>query len=275
MPCGTGKTLIAFWIAEALKAKTIIVAVPSLNLIKQSVAAWMRELVAKRQRPNWLCVASDDSVGGLDDDEFVDERYDSGLPTTTDVNDIATWLRESGNHKIIFTTYHSSKAVADAAKLAAVEVDLIIFDEAHRTAGGREREFATLVHDDAIKAGRRLFMTATERKISGDADVLFSMDDNEEDYGHRFFTMTFKEAIDLGIISDYKLVTYVVTDSEVRGLIKSNRILNLGENVEEAEARDVASGIRNACRSNTASSTRSCSQEASERRRNSASSRIN
>jgi 3-mercaptopyruvate sulfurtransferase SseA len=35
----------------------------------------------------------------------------------------------------------------------------------------------------------------------------------------------------------------VVTDSEVRGLIKSNRLLNLGENVEEAEARDVAAGI--------------------------------
>src|SRR5215472_7583492 len=61
MPCGTGKSLLAFWIAEALRAKTVIVAVPSLSLIKQSVAVWMRELVAKRHTPAWQCVASDDS----------------------------------------------------------------------------------------------------------------------------------------------------------------------------------------------------------------------
>jgi superfamily II DNA or RNA helicase len=243
MPCGTGKSLLAFWIAEALKAKSIIVAVPSLSLIKQSVAVWMRELVAKRQTPAWLCVASDDSVGGLDNDEFVDERYDSGLPTTTDANEIAAWLRKLGNHKIIFTTYQSSKQVAGAAKLAAVEVDLIIFDEAHRTVGARDREFATLLHDDAIKARRRLFMTATERKIGGDVDLSFSMDDNEKDYGQRFFTMTFKEAISLGIISDYKIVTYSVTESEVNELVKSNRLLNLGHNLEEAQAQDMAAAI--------------------------------
>jgi predicted helicase len=30
MPCGTGKTLTAYWLADKLKAKNIIVAVPSL-----------------------------------------------------------------------------------------------------------------------------------------------------------------------------------------------------------------------------------------------------
>ena len=42
MPCGTGKSLAAFWIAQALGAKTIVVAVPSLALIRQSVADWAR-----------------------------------------------------------------------------------------------------------------------------------------------------------------------------------------------------------------------------------------
>lgn len=247
MPCGTGKSLLAFWIAEALKAKTVIVAVPSLSLIRQSVAVWMRELVAKRRRPAWLCVASDDSVGGLDNDEFVDEAYDSGLPTTTDVKAISAWLRKPGEQKIIFTTYHSSKAVAEAAKLAAAEVDLVIFDEAHRTVGDRDREYAILVHDDAIKARRRLFMTATERvlrrKRGDDVDMSLSMDDDLQDYGQRFFSMTFKEAIGLGIISDYKIVTYSVTEKEVHELIKKNRLLNLGHNLEEAQARDVAANI--------------------------------
>jgi predicted helicase len=47
MPCGTGKSLIAFWIAETIKASTIVVAVPSLGLIRQSVADWTREFLAK------------------------------------------------------------------------------------------------------------------------------------------------------------------------------------------------------------------------------------
>src|ERR1700694_1489138 len=43
MPCGAGKSLTAYWIAEALKARTILVAVPSLGLVRQSIADWTRE----------------------------------------------------------------------------------------------------------------------------------------------------------------------------------------------------------------------------------------
>ena len=46
MPCGTGKSLTAYWIAEALKAKTILVAVPSLALVRQSLTDWTREFLA-------------------------------------------------------------------------------------------------------------------------------------------------------------------------------------------------------------------------------------
>jgi predicted helicase len=54
MPCGTGKSLTAYWIAEALKAKTILVAVPSLALIRQSLADWTREFLAHGQKPDWI-----------------------------------------------------------------------------------------------------------------------------------------------------------------------------------------------------------------------------
>ena len=46
MPCGTGKSLTAFWIAQALKAQSIAVIVPSLALIKQGIEDWTREFVA-------------------------------------------------------------------------------------------------------------------------------------------------------------------------------------------------------------------------------------
>jgi predicted helicase len=93
MPCGTGKSLTAYWIAEALKAKNILVAVPSLALIRQSVADWTREFLAHDQIPNWICVCSDETVGNLERDEFVGEVYELGLPTLTDPKKIAALLR--------------------------------------------------------------------------------------------------------------------------------------------------------------------------------------
>ena len=63
MPCASGKSLTAFWIAEDLNATWILVAVPSLALIKQTLSVWMREFVAKDVQPDWLCVCSDASAG--------------------------------------------------------------------------------------------------------------------------------------------------------------------------------------------------------------------
>ena len=242
MPCGTGKSLIAFWIAEALKAKTIVVAVPSLGLIRQSVADWTREFLAKGQKPDWICVCSDESVGNLERDEIIGEVYDFGFPTHTDPREIARELRTPGKTKIVFTTYQSGDQLAAAARRAGAKFDLVIFDEAHRTVGSRSKPFAALLRDRTFKTRYRLFMTATERKVIGDADV-FSMDDNEEVYGKRFFTMTFKEAIALGIISDYKILIVAVSDRQIASLIARNRLLNLHRNLDEAEARAVATGI--------------------------------
>jgi superfamily II DNA or RNA helicase len=242
LPCGTGKSLIAYYVANALNANLVIVVVPSLALVRQSVHdVWLREEVARERMTDWLCVASDETVGQVD--EIADETVDIGLPTTTDAAEIAEWLRSPSERKIVFTTYQSSARLAEAARQVNVEFDLIIFDEAHRTAGARDREFVTLLHSDKIKARRRLFMTATERKINGDDDAAFSMDDNAADYGARFYTMTFKEAIERDIITDYQIVSYVVTDKEVEELIKANRLLNAGPGQEAVDARDVAAAV--------------------------------
>jgi predicted helicase len=193
MPCGTGKSLAAFWIAQALGAKTIVVAVPSLALIRQSVADWTHEFLAHNQIPDWLCVCSDESVGNLERDDFVGEVYDTGLPTHTDPNEIARRLRmPAKGSKIVFTTYQSSDKLAAAARRANIGFDLAIFDEAHKTVGVRSKTFATLLRERKFKARRRLFMTATERVFRGDSDEVLSMD-NEADYGKRFFQLSYKE----------------------------------------------------------------------------------
>jgi predicted helicase len=168
MPCGTGKSLAAYWIAEALKAKTILVAVPSLALIRQSVTDWCREFLAKGEVPDWVCVCSDETVGNLERDEFVGEVYELGLPTHTGPEKIASLLRAPGKApKIVFTTYQSGAKLAAAARRAGVECDLAIFDEAHKTVGVRSKTFATLLRDRKFKARYRLFMTATERVFRG------------------------------------------------------------------------------------------------------------
>jgi superfamily II DNA or RNA helicase len=244
MPCGTGKSLTAYWIAETLKAKTILVAVPSLALVRQSLTDWTREFLAHGVKPDWLCVCSDETVGNLERDEFVGEVYDLGLPTHTDPDEIAALLRARSNGpKIIFTTYQSSDKLAAAARKARINFDLAILDEAHKTVGVHSKKFATLLSDKQIKIRRRLFMTATERVFRGDREDVLSMD-SEKDYGPRFFQLSFKEAIKQRIITDYRILTMTVSDHYIRELIDENRILNLNSrDLDEAEAQAIAAGI--------------------------------
>ena len=244
MPCGTGKSLTAYWIANALKANTILIAVPSLALVRQSLADWTREFLAHDVKPDWLCVCSDESVGNLERDEFVGEVYDLGLPTHTNPNYIAEWLRARFNGpKIVFTTYQSSDKLAAAARKARIKFDLAILDEAHKTVGAHSKKFATLLKDSKIKVRRRIFMTATERVFRGERKDVLSMD-NEKDFGKRFFQLSFKEAIKQRIIADYRVLTMTVSDRRIRELIDENRILNLNSrDLDEAEAQSVAAGI--------------------------------
>jgi predicted helicase len=237
MPCGTGKSLAAFWIAKALGARTVLVAVPSLALIRQSVTDWTREFLAHDDVPDWICVCSDETVGNLERDEFVGEVYDLGLPTHTNPKEIALRLRvPSKGSKIVFTTYQSSDKLAAAARQADLTFDLAILDEAHKTVGARSKQFATLLQDKKIKVRHRLFMTATERVFRGDSDDVLSMD-NEKDYGKCFFDLSYKEAIRRRIISDYRIITMTVSHDKIRRLIADNRILNLNmRNLDEAEA---------------------------------------
>jgi superfamily II DNA or RNA helicase len=244
MPCGTGKSLTAYWIAEALKAKLILVAVPSLALVRQSLSDWTREFVAHGIKPDWLCVCSDESVGNLDGDTFVGEVYDLGVPAHTDIEEIAAFLRAGTQvPKIVFTTYQSSANLAAAAQKARVRFDLAILDEAHKTVGKYSKIFATLLSEKQIGVRRRLFMTATERVARSDREDVLSME-NEKDYGKKFFQLSFKEAIKQGIIADYKVLTLTVRDRRIRNLIDENRILDLNSrDLDEAGAQSLAAGI--------------------------------
>ena len=243
MPCATGKSLTAFWIALSLESKKTIVAVPSLSLIKQSLNDWTKEYLANGIEPEWLCVCSDKTVGKIEADEFDSDIYDIGIPTTTNIDEIVSFLKQRNKKpKIIFTTYQSSARLADASIKANCTYELAIFDEAHKTVGMKEKSFATLLFNKNIKIKKRLFMTATERMLRGKHDEIVSMNDSKI-YGDTIFNMSFKNAIQDNIISDYKILTMTVSDSDVNQLIEDKRYI-LQENIDkETNAQYLASGI--------------------------------
>jgi predicted helicase len=57
MACGTGKTILALWTAEKLGYKKILVLVPSLALLSQTLHEWMQE--TSWENFSYICVCSD------------------------------------------------------------------------------------------------------------------------------------------------------------------------------------------------------------------------
>ena len=245
MPCGTGKSLTAYWIAESLKAKSILVVVPSLSLISQSLEMWTKEATSKNHGIGWIAVCSDDSVANNAQDNFVGFTHDLGIQVHTDPANISEWLRAKpiDSTKVVFCTYQSGRAIATAARKVGFEFDLGIFDEAHKTVGKKTSLFSHLLDNNNIKIKRRVFMTATERHYRGLSDEIASMDDPEI-YGETFEKMSFKEAIEItpAILSDYKIVTIIVTQEEVANLIEENQFIrpDKGNWDEDIEARLLA-----------------------------------
>ena len=224
MPCGSGKSLTAYWIAGDLDARRIVIAVPSLALIRQTLKVWLRETMANRQAVDWICVCSDESAGRIERDDVTVLRQDLGVPCLTAPDEIAAWLkRKHSGLTVVFTTYQSGEALAQAARSARYRFDLGIMDEAHKTVGDTDKLFSHLLHDANLPIRRRLFMTATERRYAGQSDTVLSID-NPAIYGETFHLLSFKRALeyDPPILSDYKIISIAVSRDEVAELIRKN-----------------------------------------------------
>jgi superfamily II DNA or RNA helicase len=208
MACGTGKTFAALWVAEALKPKTVLVLVPSIALLSQTLKEWSKA-TSWGERFTYMAVCSDDTVGKQEDDVVL-RPTDLDFPTSTDPKEIKKFLQSSSsNVRIVFSTYQSSAMVAKAMK--GQTFDLGIFDEAHKTTGSKKTHFTEAHQDKFISIRKRLYMTATPRiyKINkrnkeGDFDVL-SMDDPKI-YGREAYKLSFGEAARKKIICNYKIV---------------------------------------------------------------------
>jgi superfamily II DNA or RNA helicase len=238
LPCGAGKTLTALWIKESLKSRNTLVLVPSLALLKQIKNDWAEQ---KNDPYQYVCVCSDKDIDSNKEDSLVMHTYEIDSKVISKPEKIYEFLT-TGNHtaKVIFSTYQSLDKIMKAIRNHSFKFDLAICDEAHRTAGAKTGLFS-LIHDNKnIPADKRLYMTATPRvtsaalknKIGDDVDLLYDMG-NPVVYGNEIYRMSFKDAIEKGILVDYKIIAIGITDQEIQKHIEERRYVSESESIDE------------------------------------------
>lgn len=244
MACGTGKTFTALRIAEehAGAGKSVLFLAPSIALVAQSLKEWTAECSVPI-RPFAVC--SDATAGKPIEGENA-TPHDLVVPPTTD----PAALTEAGVHKlpademtVVFSTYQSIQVVADMLAATGHTFDLVVCDEAHRTAGvasvkGEDSAFA-LVHDNAIvPSAKRLYMTATPRLFkpvaadaAKEADAILASMDDPEFFGEEFHRLGFGEAVEQGLLADYRVLILTVDEAAVsesfQDLLSTNGELSL------------------------------------------------
>lgn len=244
MACGTGKTFTALRIAEehAGAGRSVLFLAPSIALVAQSLKEWTAECTVPI-RPFAVC--SDATAGKPIEGENA-TPHDLVVPPTTD----PTALIEAGVHAlptdemtVVFSTYQSIQVVADMQAATGHVFDLVVCDEAHRTAGvasvkGEDSAFALVHHNAIVPAAKRLYMTATPRLFkpvaadaAKEADAILASMDDPEFFGEEFHRLGFGEAVEQGLLADYRVLILTVDEAAVsesfQDLLSTNGELSL------------------------------------------------
>lgn len=238
MACGTGKTFTSLRIAENESTANgmVLFLVPSIALLGQTLREWS---TFAKEPINAICICSDPDISKKktkDEDADSFSTVDLALPASTDPAEILKQLNSfKKNAKpgmtVVFSTYQSIDVIAKAQKVILEngfpEFDLIICDEAHRTtgikiAGFDESAFTKVHNNDFIKAKKRLYMTATPRLFNDEvkskaaqADAILCSMDNPDLYGTEIYRIGFGEAVEKGLLTDYKVLILTLNDNDI------------------------------------------------------------
>ena len=249
LPCGTGKTRISLRIIEELTPAggLSIVLCPSIALVGQI----RREYLQHASVPLDVLAVCSDATAGYDPkkegsrnatlDPTVDNSNVSASEVkgkvTTDPGEIADWMgrdRIGDGIKVLIGTYQSSARVSEALLEADVRGQVMIADEAHRTAGLKRRNSKTAVASQEEKKLRdftvchdnvrfpvtyRVYQTATPRIYDGKRPtgnpnwIVRSMDD-ETTFGVELYRKSYIEAVRNRWLSDYRIIAMGINDPE-------------------------------------------------------------
>ena len=168
MACGTGKTLTSLRIAEGLVGTegSVLFLAPSIALVSQSLKEWTAERIVPL-RPFAIC---SDATAAKSVDGEIGSPYDVAIAPTTDVDALVRARAGQGSEDrltVVFSTYQSIGVVQELQVRTGLVFDLVVCDEAHRTAGitGTDDDSSFVaVHDNSLlPAAKRLYMTATPK----------------------------------------------------------------------------------------------------------------
>lgn len=252
MACGTGKTFTSLRIAEQVvpDGGNIVFLAPSIALVSQARREWLRHT----SRPlECAVVCSDSSAGGRG--EQADVRLSElECAVSSDPAELADLLSvESRNDvtRVVFCTYQSLKHLTAAQdQLGAPTFDLALCDEAHRTtgvdrgaSGGLTSGFQAVHRDESLRADKRLYMTATPRiyshrsrsSLASKGIETVDMSDLNV-YGPELELLSFKEAVNDGLLSDYRVIVLGVHENAIPSGMR-NRLVSLGERLSEEKTK--------------------------------------
>ncbi|WP_327411372.1 Helicase associated domain protein (plasmid) [Streptomyces sp. NBC_01281] len=216
--CGTGKTIIAAASAKRIAPKgRILVLVPTLDLLTQTVKAWRG--VGHAGPAVAVCSLTDDP-----------ELWTLKVRSTTNPVQLALWHGEGP--VTIFGTYASLGVLAEAFEGAygqqLAPVDLVVVDEAHRTSGSMGKAWAGVHDQRVIPAYRRLYLTATPRiwqerpgrevaegvREALPEEMAASMDD-EAVFGPVLYKLSLASAVSRGLLARYQIIVLELQDPVV------------------------------------------------------------
>ena len=178
---------------------------------------------------------------------------DIGCQVAQSAEAVADWLHagaDSTDLRIIFSTYQSAHHTADALLAKHQFAQVLILDEAHRTAqlrpvksrrqAERLRVF-TLCHDqEAFPARYRLYQTATPRVFDASNAKVARLDrtkwtvasmSDASIFGPVAYRLPYKEAVEKRFLSDYRIIAIGVDE---RAWTAANRIVQQFEQSQES-----------------------------------------
>jgi len=255
MACGTGKTLTGLRIVEEIvpRGGSVLFAVPSITLLSQTLREWARESLVPMR---FFAVCSDTRIGKDEEDLRVYDLAYPATTDPEKLTRYASKPYPDGITAIL-TTYQSMEVIRESQHLGLSAFDFVLCDEAHRTTGielsfeakgsviARKKQKAEkagttytpqseagelssfmMVHEDSyVQARKRLYMTATPRiftektkkRASENEALVYSMDD-ETRFGPTLHTLSFGQAVQQGILSDFKVIIVAMTDERMQEL---------------------------------------------------------